>query len=134
MTGDLNVKRRAHHDACCAEPEPTRMQPLTNQNLRLGILPAYTGHAIAALGRVKGVGHGAKIGILAFVQPIREFLFRRLNDRLLRSIILIAISTPKIILAISNVELIVGREFMNLNFLLETITSFDLYVLCSILY
>lgn len=46
------------------EPEPTRMQPLPNQDLRLGILPAYTGHAVAALGGVKSVGHGAKVGKL----------------------------------------------------------------------
>ena len=53
------------------EPEPTRMQPLPNQNLRLGILPANTGHAVAALGGVKDVGHGAKVGILlALTQPL----------------------------------------------------------------
>ena len=47
------------------------MQPLPNQNLRLGILPAYTGHAIAALGGVKSVGHGTKIGkLFALTLPI----------------------------------------------------------------
>lgn len=45
------------------------MQPLPNQNLRLGILPAYTGHAVAALGGVESVGHGAKVGILLALTP-----------------------------------------------------------------
>ena len=40
------------------------MQPLPNQDLQLGILPAYTGHAVAALGGVKDVGHGAMISEL----------------------------------------------------------------------
>ena len=47
------------------------MQSLPNQNLRLGILPAYTGHVVAALGGVKGVGHGAKIWkLFALILPI----------------------------------------------------------------
>jgi hypothetical protein len=40
------------------------MKPLPNQNLRLGVLPMDAGHAIAALGGIESVGHGAKIGIL----------------------------------------------------------------------
>ena len=40
---------------------PLLCEALPNQNLRLGILPAYTGHAVAALGGVKEVGHSAMI-------------------------------------------------------------------------
>lgn len=47
-----------------ASPEPTRMQHLSNQESPAWYLPAYTGHAVAALGGVEFVGHGAKIGIL----------------------------------------------------------------------
>ena len=54
-----------------ASPEPTRMQHLSNQESPAWYLPAYTGHAVAALGRVECVGHGAKVGILlALTLPI----------------------------------------------------------------
>ena len=32
-----------------SEPEPTRMKPLPNQNLRFGVFPSDAGHALAAL-------------------------------------------------------------------------------------